>query len=379
MAKDYYNVLGVAENASKDDIKKSFRSLAKKYHPDRNKGDKSSEERFKEISEAYEVLGDDKKRQQYDMMKKYGAFGGGGPGGGFHPGGMNGTGGFRTGNGQSFSFEDIGGFGSFADIFSSIFGGQDIFGGGGPQTGTRPQRQMRPQRGNDWHIKLSITFEQAIKGTTKTLSLNKPSSCHACHGTGTQAGSGHQVCTNCGGRGNVTHAQGGFSISRPCPVCLGRGTVPGQACTVCRGSGKIKEKKKVKINIPAGIDDGGKVRLRGMGYPGHNGGMDGDLIITVNTEKNQEFKRDGHDIHTSVEISFPQAVLGCKIPVKTLAQKINLTIPPGTEAGTVMRLKGLGLDVAGGHGDQYVTVKIKVPKTVTAEQKELLEKLAKTM
>jgi molecular chaperone DnaJ len=372
MSKDYYDILGVPENSSKADVKKAFRNLAKKYHPDRNKGDKVSEERFKEISEAHEVLADDKKRQQYDMMRKYG-----GMGGGFGNGSSSGFPGGFTRGGQGFSFEDLQGFGSFADIFSSLFGGADIFGGTGRRARTgRAERADIPRRGNDWVIQLKITFEEAIRGTVKTLSLNKPATCKVCNGSGNQVGSGYRVCPKCGGRGNVTFEQGGFSISRPCPQCLGRGTIPGNPCKVCGGTGTIREKKKVKIKIPAGIEDGGKVRLRGMGYPGKNGGQDGDLIITVNTKEHQEFKRDGHDIHTEVTVSFPQAVLGCKVPVKTLTQKINLTIPAGTEYGTVLRLKGLGLDVGGRKGDQFVKVKIDVPKTVTPEQRELLEKLA---
>lgn len=376
MSKNYYEILGVPENASKDDIKKAFRTLAKKHHPDRNKGDKTAEARFKDISEAYDVLGDDSKRRQYDDMRRFGGFGGAG----FDPRSTGfGPGGFGRG-GATFNFENLQGFGSFADIFSSIFGGEDVFAGrGGMGARTAQTRRTSPKRGNNWSIKLNVAFDEAVRGAIKTLVLHKPSSCKVCGGSGNERGSGQQVCTECGGRGVVVFGQGGFSISRPCPKCFGKGTMPGQPCRKCGGRGIVREKQKVKIKIPAGIDDGGRIRLRGMGYPGENGGQNGDLIITVSTEKHQEFKREGKDIYTNVEITFPQAVLGAKVPVNTLAQKINLTIPPGTEHGTVLRLKGLGLAVEGTKGDQFVTVHIKVPKKVTDKQRELLEELAETL
>jgi len=371
MPKDFYNILGVAENASKAEIKKSFRSLAKKYHPDRNPGDKSAEERFKDISEAYDVLNDDKKRQQYDMMRKYGGAyaGSGGPGG---------QGGFdfsNFGNG-TFRTEDLGGFGSFADIFSSIFGDNDIFGQAGRGSSRRGKTALR---GNDLSLNLSINFEDAISGTKKTIALNKPETCLNCSGSGAEPGSGQETCPQCGGRGTISTAQGAFSVSRPCPRCLGRGVMPGKACRVCGGTGQTKVKKRINIKIPAGIDDGGKIRLRGMGYPGRNGGADGDLIVTVDVKKHQQFDRKGNDIYTKVEISYPQAVLGCKIPVKTLTKSINLTIPPGTVHGTKLRLKGMGLSVNGGQGDQYVEIIINVPDKVSDKQKKILEELQKEM
>jgi molecular chaperone DnaJ len=370
MPKDYYQTLGVAENASKDEIKKAFRKLAKQYHPDRNSGNKSAEAKFKEISEAYDILGDDKKRQQYDTMRKYGAFAGTGGSGGFPGGGFEGFG----GQGTSFRFEDIG-LGSFADIFSAIFGDNDLFrrAGGGPG-----RAGPRARRGQNLGIKMNVSFNEAVSGTTKTIVLNKPSRCRVCNGTGEQAGSGQTTCPECGGRGTVSFAQGAFSISRPCPRCLGRGMVPGQPCGSCSGTGQVHEKEKLRIKIPAGIDDGRKVRLRGMGYPGKNGGSDGDLIVTVNVEKHQQFERDGHDIRSRVEIPYPMAVLGGSIDVRTLSQKIKLKIPPGTKHGTKMRLKGMGLSVNGTKGDQYVEIQIAVPTDITDRQRELLTELAKT-
>ncbi len=365
MPKDYYSVLGVSESASPEEIKKAFRTLAKKHHPDRNKGDKQAEERFKDISEAYDVLGDQQKRQQYDMMRRYG---------GFDPSQAGGTagGGFDASRFGNFKFEDLGGLGSFADIFSSIFGGEDIF---------QRARTGRPaaSRGNDISVSIEISFNESVSGAKKTIALNKPEICPVCSGIGAEPGSGQTTCPQCGGRGMVNYSQGAFSVSRPCPKCLGKGVLPGKPCHNCGGSGQVRIRRKIAVNIPAGIEDGGKVRLRGMGYPGSNGGPNGDLIMTVNVKKNQQFERKGNDIYTKVNISYPQAVLGVKVPVHTLTKDVNLSIPPGTAHGTLLRLKGLGLAVDGTSGDQFVEVAIDVPKEVTPEQKELLEKLAKTM
>jgi molecular chaperone DnaJ len=367
MSKDYYNVLGVSDGASQDEIKKAFRKLAKQHHPDRNKGDKGAENRFKDISEAYEVLGDQQKRQQYDMMRKYGAFGGGAGAGPYQ------TGGFDPSQFEHvFRSEDIGGFGSFADIFSSIFGDDTIF-----ERGRGGRRS--PSKGNDLSLTLDISFNESISGIKKTIAINRPESCSGCGGTGAEAGSGQTTCPQCGGRGTVSYAQGGFAVSRPCPRCLGRGVLPGKPCHNCGGSGQVKTRKKISVKIPAGIDDGGKVRLRGLGNPGANGGPNGDIIITVNVKKDQKFERKGNDIYTRVQISFPQAVMGCKVPVHTLTKDVNLNIPAGTAHGTLLRLKGQGLAVNGAQGDQYVEVTINVPKEVTPRQKELLEELAKTI
>lgn len=388
MSKDYYNILGVAENSSKADIKKSFRNLAKKYHPDRNQGDKTAEDKFKNISEAYDILNDDKKRQQYDMMRKYGGSFAGGPGGPGGFGGQGGPGGFggfdfsNMGNG-SFRAEDLGGFGSFADIFSSIFGGGGMPGQGSMGGQAEPGRGQRQRpgatRGNDLSLTLKISFEESISGIKKTIALNRPETCKVCTGTGAEPGSGQQTCPQCGGRGTISTAQGGFSVSRPCPRCLGRGVTPGQSCHVCNGTGSTKVKKKIAVKIPEAVEDGAKIRLRGIGNPGRNGGQNGDLIITVAVKKHQQFKREGKNIFTTVDISYPQAVLGCKVPVKTLTKTINLTIPPGTIHGTKLRLKGMGLVLNGIKGDQYVEVNISVPKKVSGKQKKILEELQKEL
>jgi len=373
MAKDFYDILGVPENASKDEIKKAFRNLAKKYHPDRNKGDKAAESRFKEISEAYEILGDEQKRAQYDNMCKYGAFAGTGPQGGFGGSGVDFS---QFGKDGRFDFRSGGGFGSFADIFSSIFGGEEMFGG---RMGGNRRTATQPRKGSNLRLNLNITFEEAIFGTNKSLVLKKPETCTICGGTGTEPGAGQTACPECQGRGNVSYAQGGFSISRPCPRCLGRGIINEKACHVCGGTGQTRSKKKINVKIPAGIEDGGKIRLKGMGNPGKNGGANGDLIITVAVQKHQQFERKGNDIHTRVYVSYPDAVLGGKIPVKTLARDINMTIPAGTKSGTILRLKGMGLSVDGTQGDQYVEVMIDVPESVTNRQRELLEELRKTL
>jgi len=362
MARDFYNVLGVPENASQEEIKKAFRKLAKQYHPDRNKGDKNAENRFKEISEAYDVLGDQQKRQQYDMMRRYG---------GFDPRQAQ-SGGYDTSQFEDMFRTEGGGLGSFADIFSSIFGDDNVF----QQSG---RRKDAPARGSDLGLNLDINFEESISGTKKTITLNKPESCQVCGGSGADPGSGKTTCPQCGGRGTVSYSQGAYAVSRPCPKCLGKGALPGKPCHTCGGSGQVKAKRKIAVNIPAGIESGGKVRLRGQGYPGSHGGPNGDLIITVNVKKNQQFERKGNDIYTKVHINFPQAALGCKVPVKTLTKEVSLTIPPGAKHGTLLRLKGQGLAVDGTQGDQYVEVNIDVPKDLTPRQKELLEELAKTM
>jgi len=368
MPKNYYDILGVPETASKDDIKKAFRRLAMKYHPDRNPNDTEAEKKFKDASEAHEILSDDQKRQQYDTMRKYGAYDQGTGFGQSSPG-------FDPSQFRSrFRFDDLGGFGSVADIFSSLFGGEDIFG-----QATAGGRRRRPSRGKDLLIRLSIDLREAVSGTTRTIVLKKPVTCPDCGGSGHDAAHGQQVCPECQGRGSVSFVHGGFSISRPCPRCLGKGVVDYRPCQTCRGEGAIKKKTKIKVKIPAGIEDKGRVRLRGMGYPGSNGGSKGDLIIAVNVKPDQKFHRSGKDIHTTVSISFPQAVLGARVPVKTLSKTVNVTIPPGTEHGTKLRLKGLGLSVNGSTGDLYVEAHIKVPRSVNDEQRRVLEELAKVI
>ncbi len=364
MPKDYYKILGVSEKADKDEIRKKYRALAKKYHPDRNKGDKTAEERFKEISEAYQVLKDDKKRQQYDNMRRFGGFAGAGrPGAGgkrFYT-----EGDFSEMFGNNFNINDLFGFGGLGDIFSSMFGDNVRARGRSPYG----RQQAGPRTGRNIRAELKITAEQAASGTSKKIRLGVPDTCQTCKGQGTVAGSGETVCPRCHGTGQVTSVQGNFSVSRPCPACLGRGVQPGQTCGACSGSGTVKKKKTVRVKIPAGITNNETIRLRGLGYPGTGGGPTGDLIIKVNVMGEQKYSRDDKDINTSVDITFPQAALGARVPVQALTRKVNVTIKPGTQPGTILRLKGLGL----GGGDLKVRVNVVVPTNLTDRQKELLK------
>ena len=307
MSKDYYKVLGVSETASEDEIKKAFRKLAKQYHPDRNRGDKSAEEKFKDISEAYDVLGDKNKRQQYDTMRKYGTFTGSPS---FDP---RYSGGFDSSQFERFfRFDRSEGADIFEELFGSIFGGRP----GGFRAGPRP-RPKRRVNGRDANVTARISFVEAAKGTTKTI--------------------------------------------------------------IAKSSGPQKTKRKIRVKIPAGIESGGKIRLRGMGFPGTDGGGNGDLIVTVQVDKDQKFERKGNDIYTKVLVDYPTAVLGGKVQAHTLTRKVSLNVPPGTTSGTKLRLKGMGISVNGATGDQYVEIVVDVPKNLTDEQKLLIEQLKKTM
>lgn len=371
MARDYYQILGVEEKAGADEIKRRYRELAKKYHPDRNKGNKAAEDKFKEVSGAYDVLRDEKKRRQYDTMRRFG--GSGDRAGGGFPGGGGGR--FYTNTdfeqafGGDFKVDDLFGFGGLGDIFSSIFGdnlrARTRRGG----FGTRPGRETLSAR--HLRITLKIPLAEAISGARRRIRIDIPEPCPTCQATGFAAG-GVQVCSRCGGTGQVTHAQGAFSISRPCPSCLGQGVQPGQVCLQCHGSGVAKKRKTIAVKIPPGIEDGGSIRLRGLGYPGKNGVPRGDLIIKVRIMNDQKFAREGNDIVTSVNLSFPQAALGTKVAVRTLSKKVMLTVPAGTQPGAIMRLRGAGLTVGDQTGDMLVTVNVNVPTDLTERQKELL-------
>jgi molecular chaperone DnaJ len=375
MARDYYKVLGVGEKSGKDEIKKKYRQLAKKYHPDRNQGSKEAEEKFKEISEAYDILSDDKKRQQYDTMRRFGGINGSRPGGGGFPGGgrfyTNGD--FSQAFGDQFNVNDLSGLGGLGDIFSAIFGENVRMRRRGPFR----QQRAGPRKGRNLKAEIKISLRQSIDGVTKKIRLAVPETCSECGGAGNVAGGEQKVCPRCKGTGQVTHAQGSFSISRPCPSCLGRGVTMGQDCGSCRGLGSVKKRKMVSVKIPAGINDGETIKLSGLGYPGKNRGAKGDLIIRVKIMGDQKYKREGNDIHTKVEISFPQAALGAKVPVQSLSKKIMVTIPGGTQPGTILRLKGLGLTVGDKAGDLLVTVNVIIPTDLTEKQKELLREFEK--
>nr|NIP44309.1 J domain-containing protein [candidate division Zixibacteria bacterium]NIR67360.1 J domain-containing protein [candidate division Zixibacteria bacterium]NIS16261.1 J domain-containing protein [candidate division Zixibacteria bacterium]NIS48737.1 J domain-containing protein [candidate division Zixibacteria bacterium]NIU16808.1 J domain-containing protein [candidate division Zixibacteria bacterium] len=342
--KDFYEILGVGEKASKDEIKKAYRKLAKKYHPDVNKGNKEAEQKFKDISEAYHVLSDDKKRAQYDQVKKYGgAFGGQGfEYGGARPGG--GFGGFGQGD---INLNDFG-FGSMGDIFSQIFGDM------GMRTHTRKyRRQAGPQKGSNLAMTLDLSFEEAALGTKKTIRFKRDEVCSKCNGTGAEPGSGETVCPQCNGSGMVSMAQGMFSISRPCPRCFGTGKIIGKPCSKCGGSGKERGQKTVSVKIPAGVKSGEKIRLKGMGNAGGNGAGYGDLIINVRVKPDSFFSRKSNDVYCTVPLTLKQAVEGVKIKVRTIRGKVMLTVPPMSEDGKVLKLKGQGIKAKGKTGNQY--------------------------
>ena len=364
-AKNYYDILGVPEGASADDIKKAYRRLAKQFHPDANPNDERAADRFKEIGEAYAVLSDAEKRQQYDQMRRYGAFGGGfgsrgAPGGA--PGGAQGF---------EFSFEDLGDLGGgLGDLFSSIF--------------DRGGRRRRPQggtseRGRDVEYLVEIPFTTAARGGRVTLTIPITDDCATCGGSGNAPGTRPQTCPECQGTGMVTFGQGGFAVSRPCPNCYGRGQIPTEPCPVCSGTGTVQEQRQIAVNVPSGVDTGSKLRLSGKGERGRGGGPTGDLLLTFRVQPHHFFRREGLDVHVSVPINLAQAVLGSKIRVTTVdGKKVALRIPPGTQSGTRFRIAGQGIDKAGRRGDQYVQVKIEVPEKLTDEQLRLFREFAET-
>ncbi len=369
--KDFYAVLGVSASASQDDIKKQYRKLAAKHHPDKNPSDAKAAERFKEISEAYQVLGDADKRKQYDDMRRLGAFGGfGGRPGGSRPGpggpGMGGPGGFPGGTGAGFRFEEVelGGLGGFGDIFSSMFGG-----GAG--------RKRGPERGQDVEVALEVPFRTAALGDKVNIELEVNEECAVCKGTGGAAGSKAQVCPECGGRGSVSFGQGGFAVQRPCPQCLGRGQVPTVACSSCNGAGEIRAKKKIAVTVPPGTDTGTKLRLRGQGGRGSHNGPPGDLLITFTVQPDRFYKREGLDLVATVPINIAQATLGSKVNVKTIdGKKVSIRIPAGTPSGKRFRVRGQGIKKAEHLGDLIVEVEIVVPEKLTEEQERMMREFA---
>ena len=367
--KDYYAVLGVSSTASQDEIKKQYRRLAKKWHPDANANDPKAAERFKEIAEAYQVLGDAEKRKQYDQMRQLGAFGGFGAGGarpgGPRPGagtGPSGAGGFR------FEDIDIGGLGGLGDIFSSMFGG------GGRQANARGRG---PQRGQDVETALEIPFRTAALGGRVPVELEVNEECGTCHGSGAAPGAQLTTCPECKGRGVVSFGQGGFAVNRPCPMCLGRGQVPSQRCPTCNGAGELRVHRKVIINVPSGVDEGTRIRLRGQGGKGDKEGPAGDLFITFHVQPDRFFKREGLDVIAPVPINIAQATLGTKLSVRSLdGKKIAIRIPKGTPAGKRLRVRGQGIEKDGARGDLIVEIQVVVPEKLTEEQERLMQEFA---
>lgn len=372
-SKDYYAVLGVSATASQDDLKKAYRKLAAQYHPDRNQGDPKAAERFKEISEAYNVVGDAEKRKQYDDMRRLGAFGGGfgAARGGARPGagtrgGMGGMGGMGGGTG-SFRFEDmdVGGFGGgLGDIFSGMFGAGRA-------------RSRGPEQGQSIETTLEVPFRVAALGGKVPVELEVTEQCATCNGNGAAPGATIRTCPECSGRGSISFGQGGFAVNRPCPMCLGRGSVPTERCGTCGGAGEARQKKKVLITVPAGADNGTRVRLKGQGGKGANGGPAGDLLITFQVAEDRFFSREGLDLVAHVPINVAQATLGSKISVKTLDEKkVALRIPPGTASGRRFRIRGQGIEKNGQRGDLIVEVGITVPEKLTGEQEAAMKAFA---
>lgn len=348
--RDYYQVLGVAKSATEDEIKKAYRKLALQHHPDRNKGDKGAEEKFKEAAEAYDVLGDAEKRQKYDQFG-HAAFG---AGAGAGPGGFS-------------SMEDI--FSAFGDIFGGGGGGfGDIFGGG------RGRRTRGPRPGRDLRIVLDLTLEEIDEGITRTVSLKRFEHCDTCKGAGGEDGSGKVTCKSCGGRGQVQRSQGFFTMASTCPTCRGEGQVIENPCKSCKGSGKQQEKSEIELRIPAGIEEGVQLRVSGQGDVGDPGAPRGDLFVVVREIEHKMFQRMGPDVMTEVPFSFAQLTLGDKVEIPTLRGKVEMTIPAGTQSGKVFRLRDQGLPhmERRGRGDQLVRVFIEVPTKLTDRQKELL-------
>lgn len=350
---DYYSTLGVEKTANDTDIKKAYRKLAQKYHPDKNPGDSSAEAKFKEVQEAYEVLSDKQKRGQYDQFGKAGPRGFPGGGAGF----------------------DASQFGGFADIFESFFGGS----GGG---GHRASKKQGPVRGGDIETEIQIKFEEAVFGCVKHLEITKPETCEDCNGTGAEPGHDVIKCVDCNGAGQVRTTRqtilGNISSVHACPKCQGRGEVPEKTCSTCRGQMRTSQTKEVTIKVPAGIEDGARVRLRGKGSAGIFGGPHGDLFLYVRVTDHPKFTRDGHSIYASEHIHLLQAVLGTTVEVDTIHGKESLKIPAGTQNGTTFTLKSKGSSTLRSEklGDHFVTISVDVPKKLTKKEKESYRKLA---
>jgi len=363
--RDYYEVLGVSKNATKEELKKAYRKLAIKYHPDKNPGDKDAVEKFKEAAEAYDVLSDDNKRARYDQY-----------GHNMGPQGFGGGGGFYSGGGMSM--EDI--FAQFGDIFGGGFGG---FGGFGGATGGRTRAQ-RQRRGSDLRIKVKLTLEDIAKGASKTLKIPTFVKCDKCNGTGARDGSAFATCNTCHGTGSVTQIQhtilGDMQSTSTCPTCEGRGKVITDKCTKCHGEGVVKEERTVSFNIPAGVSDGMTLTIKGSGNAPRGGGVNGDLLVVIEEVKHPELIRDGNDVIYNLLLDLPTALLGGSAEVPTIGGRARLNIAPGTQPGKVLRLRGKGLPSTEGYGtgDELVNVMVYIPEHLSDKEKAAAEALRKS-
>jgi molecular chaperone DnaJ len=359
--RDYYEVLGVERSANEDEIKKAYRKAAIKFHPDKNPGDKEAEEKFKEAAEAYDVLSNPDKRARYDRFGHEGMSGGGfGGGGGFSGGG--------------FSMEDI--FSQFGDIFGGHFGGFGGFGGG--------QRGQRVNRGSDLRIKVKLTLSEVVNGTVKKLKINKNVACDSCGGSGAKDEHSRTTCSTCNGSGYVTRVVNTFfgqtQTTQPCPTCGGEGKVITTPCDKCKGEGVVKGEEIVEIKIPAGVADGMQLSVSGKGNAARHGGVNGNLLVLIEEIPDKELVRDGNDLIYNLEVSIPQAVLGTSIEIPAVDGRVKIKIEPGTQTGKVLRLKGKGIpDINGyGRGDLLVIVNVFIPKSISSEEKDMMEKLSKS-
>ncbi|GAM08534.1 chaperone protein DnaJ [Geobacter sp. OR-1] len=347
--RDYYEVLEVHKNASETEIKKAYRKLAIQFHPDKNAGDKAAEDKFKEVSEAYEVLSDPEKRAQYDRFGHAGVSGAGFGGAGF---------GFGAGT-------------PFGDIFSDIFG--DVFGGGGAR------QRGRGRRGDDLQYTLDISFEDAANGIETKIDVPYAKRCGTCNGSGAKPGTEPKTCPTCRGAGQVRFQQGFFSVSRTCSHCNGEGKILDNPCSTCRGSGSVKDTKTLSVKVPPGVETGNRLKVTGEGGQGTKGGTNGDLYVLINVKEHPIFSREGNDVICETPISFAQAALGSEIEIPTLDGKVSLKIPEGTQSGKIFRLRGKGIPVLQGYGrgDQLVVVRVETPTNLNRQQRELLEEFAK--
>ncbi len=352
--KDYYQVLGVPKNATQEEIKKAYRKLAQRYHPDANPGNKEAEERFKEISAAYDVVGDPAKRKQYDQVREMVASGFGASAGASWGGGA----------GPRVRFEDLG-FGDLGDL-GDLLGG--LFGG-------RRGRARAATRGADLEAEVTVSFEGSMRGTTVPVRIQGPAPCSTCGGSGAAPGSSPVVCPQCRGTGEIAVNQGLFQIAQTCPRCHGSGRVVDRVCPACKGTGSERRTRTFQVRIPPGVKDGARIRLRGHGEPGPPGAQPGDLYVRVHVRPHPFFRRRGNDLAVEVPITYTEAALGAEIQVPTLDGPVTMRVPPGTPSGKTFRLRGKGAPRRGGQGDLYVTVSVEVPARLSREERELLEKL----